>query len=143
MRIIIKESVMATEVPGYLKVSKVIVWVMYAWVIFGIIILALRVFLLAFSANQEAGFAEFVMNTSADYMQPFRGLFPAKTVGTTGYLDVSAMFAIIVYALVGWGFSALIGYIQHKIDSFENQRRTELTSSQSAPARRSTTTRRV
>lgn len=127
---------MATEVPGYLKVSKVIVWVMYAWVIFGIIILALRVFLLAFSANQEAGFAEFVLNTSADYMQPFRGLFPAKTVGTTGYLDVSAMFAIIVYALVGWGFSALIAYIQHKIDTFQTRRNAEL--AENTQARRTT-----
>lgn len=115
-----------SEVPGYLKVSKVIAWVMYAWVVFGIIVLALRVFLLAFSANRAAGFVDFIYNTSSDYLQPFRGIFPAKNVGETGYLDISALFAIIIYALIGWGFAALISYIQHKIDSFERQRREEL-----------------
>jgi hypothetical protein len=106
------------QVPGYLTVSKVLVYVMYAWVLIGIVLLGLRVFLLAFSANADTGFVDFVYRTSADYLQPFRGIFPSKPVGTTGYLDVSALFAIIIYGLVGWGFSALISYIQHKIDTF-------------------------
>jgi uncharacterized protein YggT (Ycf19 family) len=134
---------MATQVPGYLKVSKVIVWIIYAWVIFGIIVLSLRIFLLAFSANPDAGFAEFIANTSAEYMQPFRGLFPAKPIGTTGYFDVSAFFAIIVYSLAGWGVSALIAYIQHKIDAFENQRRAELASRQTVPVTRKSPTNRA
>ena len=87
-------------IPGFLKVSKIVVWVMYFWVTIGIISLLFRVFLLATSANTAAGFGNFVMNVSADYLQPFRGLFPPKDVGTTGYLDVSAIFAIIVYLFV-------------------------------------------
>jgi uncharacterized protein YggT (Ycf19 family) len=103
-------------IPGFLKVSKIVVWVMYFWVTIGIISLLFRVFLLATSANTAAGFGNFVMNVSADYLQPFRGLFPPKDVGTTGYLDVSAIFAIIVYLFVAWGFKTLIDYIQSKID---------------------------
>jgi uncharacterized protein YggT (Ycf19 family) len=129
------------QVPGYLKVSKVLAWVMYAWVIFGIIVLSLRVFLLAFSANRGAGFVDFIYRTSADYLQPFRGIFPTKNVGETGYLDISALFAIIIYALVGWGFAALISYIQHKIDTFESQLREELAAQNARPAR--TTTRKA
>lgn len=104
-------------VPGYLKISKILAYIMYAWVFFGIITLVLRVFLLAFSANATAPFVEFIYRTSADYLEPFRGIFPPKTIGETGYLDIAALFAIIIYLLVGWGFSALINYIQSKIDT--------------------------
>lgn len=104
------------EIPTYLKLSKIAVWLMYFWVIIGIVSLALRVFLLAFSANMNVGFSQFVLNVSDDYLEPFRGIFTPAQVGETGYLDVSAIFAIIVYMFVAWGFSALVGFIQNKID---------------------------
>lgn len=113
---------MATEntkeivIPAYLWISKVIAYLLYAWVIIGVISLVLRVFLLAFSANPTTPFVEFVYRTSADYLQPFRGIFPSKPINETGYLDIASMFAIIVYLFVMWGFSALIHYLQFKID---------------------------
>lgn len=103
-------------VPGYLKVSKVISWLFYFWVMIGIVFMTMRVFLLATSANMNAGFSNFVWQVSQDYMQPFRGIFPTKSLGETGYLDVSAIFAIIVYLFLAWGFKALIDYVQGKID---------------------------
>lgn len=105
------------KVPGYLKISKILGYIMYAWVFFGIIVLGLRVFLLAFSANAATPFVEFIYRTSADYLEPFRGIFPSKSIGETGYLDIAAIFAMIIYLLIGWGFSAFINYIQSKIDS--------------------------
>lgn len=104
-------------IPGYLRLSKIVVWFLYFWIIIGIASLAMRVFLLAFSANMSAGFSEFVANVSSDYLAPFRGIFPAKTIGQTGYLDISALFAILVYLFIAWGIAALIGYVQNKIDS--------------------------
>lgn len=104
------------EAPSYLRLSKVVVWFLYFWIVIGIVSLILRVFLLAFSANMTTGFSQFVANVSADYLQPFRGIFPSKSLGTTGYLDVSALFAILVYLFVAWGISALVSYIQNKID---------------------------
>jgi uncharacterized protein YggT (Ycf19 family) len=103
-------------IPTNLKFSKVIVWIMYIWVLIGVIALSMRVFLLAFSANTSAGFTEFVMKVSADYLEPFRGIFPTAEVGETGYLDISAIFAIIVYLFILWGFRSLIDYVQNKID---------------------------
>lgn len=103
-------------IPAYLRISKVIAYLLYAWVIIGVISLVMRVFLLAFSANPTTPFVEFVYRTSADYLQPFRGIFPSKPVSETGYLDIASMFAIIVYLFVMWGFSALIHYLQFKID---------------------------
>lgn len=107
------------EIPGYLTVGKVISYAMYIWVIFGIIMLGLRVFLLAFSANPITPFVSFVYDTSDTFLQPFRGIFPPRTINETGYLDVAAIFAIIIYALLGWAFSALISYIQSKIDVYK------------------------
>jgi uncharacterized protein YggT (Ycf19 family) len=104
-------------VPGYLRLSKIAVWALYFWVLLGIVSLTLRVFLLAFSANMSVGFSQFVANVSADYLAPFRGIFPSKAVGTTGYLDVSALFAIVVYIFIAWAISALVHYIQGKIDT--------------------------
>lgn len=103
-------------VPSYLKINKIIAYVLYVWVIFGVITLTLRVFLLAFSANAETPFVRFIYNTSTDYLSPFRGIFPSKSIGSTGYFDVAAVFAIIIYLFVMWGFSTLINYIQYKID---------------------------
>lgn len=107
-----------SEVPTYLSIGKVLTYAMYALIIFAEIVLVFRVFLLAFSANPTSGFVDFIYRTSSDFLQPFRGIFPPKTVGETGYLDVSALFAIIVYGLIAWGFSALIGYINTKISEY-------------------------
>jgi len=125
------------QVPGYLRFSKIIVYILYAWILFGVILLALRVFLLAFSANETTPFVKFVLNTSADFLEPFRGIWPPKPVGQTGYLDVASIFAIIVYLLIMWGFSALIHYIQSKIDAFviEQKQLSDIRARQSAAPR--------
>lgn len=113
-------------IPGYLKFSKILVWVIYFWVILGIVSLALRVFLLAASASQAAGFVDFVYRVSGDYLQPFRGIWPPKSVGETGYLDIAAIFAIIVYMFLAWGLHSLIDYVQNRIDRTRAQQEAEL-----------------
>jgi len=126
------------KVPGYLKLSKILGYIMYAWVFFGIVVLGLRVFLLAFSANTTTPFVEFIYRTSADYLEPFRGIFPSKPISETGYLDVAAIFAMIIYLLIGWGFSAFINYIQSKIDQFQATETARVTAATDSP----TTTRK-
>jgi uncharacterized protein YggT (Ycf19 family) len=109
------------EVPSYLKIGKIVTYGLYALVIFAEILLAFRIFLLAFSANADTPFVRFVYETSGDFLDPFRGIFPPRAVGETGYLDVAALFAMIVYGLIAWGFSALIGYIASKIAMYETE----------------------
>ena len=118
------------EIPNYLKLSKVVVWLTYIWVMFGVAFLAMRVFLLAFSANLSAGFASFVVEVSNDYLAPFRNIFTGRDVGETGYLDVSSLFAIIVYLFIAWGFKALIDYVQNKIDVSKAEQKQQLLQAQ-------------
>jgi len=109
------------KVTGYLKIGKVVTILLYIWVMFGVIVLGLRVFLLAFSANAATPFVQYIYKTSADYLAPFRGIFPSKPVGETGYLDIASIFAIIMYLLFAWLVSAGINYIQSKIDTIKEQ----------------------
>lgn len=113
------------KLPAYYKIGKIIAYAMYLWVIFGIIMLGLRVFLLAFSANSSTPFVNFIYTTSQSFLNPFRGIFPPKSVGETGYLDVAALFAIIIYALLGWGFKALIDFVQAKSSKYLQEAKAE------------------
>lgn len=117
----IPDDTVPLKIPGYLRASKIIGWLLYAWIIFGTIMLAFRVFLAATNANPNAGFYEFIYRTSSDFMEPFRGLFSAKPLGDGGYLDVAAIFAIIIYLTLAWLISAFIKYMQAKIDDIDEQ----------------------
>lgn len=127
------------KIPGYLRISKIIAYILYVWVLIGVISLTLRVFLLVFSANPNTPFVQFIYKTSADYLNPFRGIFPSKPIGETGYFDVASVFAIIIYLFIMWGFSVLISYVQNKIDltKVEQEKQISLASRQSSGTRSS------
>lgn len=115
-------------VPRHLSVGNIVVKLFYAWTIFGTVVLGLRVFLLAFSASTEARFVTFIYETSAVYLAPFRGIFPGRDLGATGYLDVSSLFAIIVYIFIAWMVASLISYIQVKMRFLEDEHEKKLRS---------------
>lgn len=107
--------------PRHLSIGSIIVKLFYAWTLFGIAVLGLRVFLLAFSASTEARFVTFIYETSASYLAPFRGIFPGRSVGETGYFDVSSLFAIIIYLFIAWMIASLISYLQIKMRLVEDE----------------------
>lgn len=113
--------------PPYLRVSNILVRFLFLWTVFGVIVLSFRVLLLAFSANPATRFVNFVYDTSNRYLEPFRGIFHSRTVGETGYLDISAMFAVIVYLLFLWGILALIDFVERKIQETKYQTSLERT----------------
>ena len=80
------------------------------YLLFGIInaLLLIRIVLKMLAANPAAGFASFVYSTTDIFLAPFRGLLPAVTSGRA-VLEMSAVVAIIVYALIGWGLARLVG----------------------------------
>ena len=78
------------------------------YLIFGIIegLIAIRFVLRALGANPDAGFAAFVYGATAPFLVPFVGLF-----GTPQYngsvLELHAIVAIVVYALLAWVLAKL------------------------------------
>ncbi|MGR2752913.1 YggT family protein [Agromyces arachidis] len=112
--------------PWYLRLLRIAAWVLYVWVFIGVISLLLRVFLLLFAANPEADFAAFVYRVSDAYLHPFRDIFPTRDLGDGGYLDVSALFAIVVYALIAGGVGAAIAAVGRRIERAERSHRAEM-----------------
>jgi uncharacterized protein YggT (Ycf19 family) len=72
------------------------------------VFLGLRVLLKLFNANSSAGFVQWVYDSSDVLLQPFRGIFPAKELASGSVVDFSALFAMLVYGLVGMLFLMLV-----------------------------------
>ena len=98
---------------------------------FANVMLLFRVFFLLFSANPSTPFVQWVYNVTNDLIAPFRGIFPIKPVGETGYLDISAIFAIIFYLIL----SAVITNLIHYLDAKKRKLETELTEYDAETAR--------
>lgn len=98
-----------------IKIGRVLTYLVYAFTIIAIVSLSFGFFFLLFSANPSTPFVQFVYKVAAEFLQPFRGIFPTHPVGETGYFSASALFAIIFYALFAVGMSALISYLNLKL----------------------------
>jgi uncharacterized protein YggT (Ycf19 family) len=79
------------------------------YLLFGIInaLLLIRIVLKMLAANPAAGFSSFVYSTTDIFLAPFRNLLPAVSSGRA-VLEMSAVVAIIVYALIAWGLARLV-----------------------------------
>jgi uncharacterized protein YggT (Ycf19 family) len=80
------------------RIARALTYLVYAYVIIGLIILVLGFFLLLFGANPHAPFAEWVYRALRRVMAPFRGLFEPVPLNGKSVLDTSVLFAMIVYA---------------------------------------------
>jgi len=79
------------------------------WFVVGLIdvIIALRFVLLLLGANRSAGFTDFIYSISAPLVSPFVGIFGEPVYGKSVF-EISSVLAIIIYALIGWGITALL-----------------------------------
>jgi hypothetical protein len=85
------------------RVCQAIYW------IFGIAeaTIVIRFVLRLLGADAEAGFASFIYGVSTPLIAPFAGLFAAPQMNGIA-LDLDAIVAIVVYALVSWGIVKLV-----------------------------------
>jgi uncharacterized protein YggT (Ycf19 family) len=96
-------------------VGRAIVWIVYAFAMVAIVIATLAFVLQLFGADPSNGFVEWVYRSASRVTAPFRGIFPTHTNGNS-VLDVSLLFAIIMYALFALLVNVLIDYIDHRRD---------------------------
>jgi uncharacterized membrane protein len=85
------------------RLTQLIYWV------FGLIeaLIAIRLILKVLGANQAAGFAQFIYSITAALVAPFNNLFSNPSSGSS-VLELSAIIALIVYALVAWLLGRLV-----------------------------------
>ena len=105
----------------FIKVSRVITYLVYAYTLIAMIFLGLAFVLELFSANYATPFVKFVYNGSYDFLQPFRGIFPGHNVGETGYFNSSALFAMLMYGLFAIALHALISYLTAKMAQHQTE----------------------
>ncbi len=82
-------------------------------IIIGIVefLVLLRIILKLFAANPNTPFVAWVYETTRGLIWPFLGMFPAPTLDNGFVIEFSAIFALIVYAIVGYFITELIRYI--------------------------------
>jgi uncharacterized protein YggT (Ycf19 family) len=118
---------------GIEKVARALVYLVYFWVMLSIAILVTGFFLLLFGANPDASFAEWVYRALDRVMKPFRGIFESVDLSGNSVLDVSVLFAMIVYGMLALALRALIDWLTYRIVLVQ-QREAALASSMQAPA---------
>jgi uncharacterized protein YggT (Ycf19 family) len=97
------------------RLARALTLLVYAFVLVALIMLLLGFLLLLFGANPDAPSAEWVYRSLTRVMAPFRGLFEPVAVDGRSVLDVSILFAMIVYGLAALLLHALIDWLTDRI----------------------------
>ena len=94
--------------PGWRAVQLV-------YLIFGVIdgLLLIRLVLKLLGANPNAGFSSWVYGFTDIFMAPFRSLLP-NVISGQSIFEMSAVVAILVYALIGWVIARLIAILFYR-----------------------------
>ena len=131
----------ATEPTGHgpqlwlLRAAKAVVVLIYAFVLIDLVLLTMGLFLRLFGASTDAEFTRWVYRNVDRIMEPFRGMFPSQALSDQSVLDVSLLFAMIVYSIVGIALHALVEWLTGKIVALRHRQHiAALQSQQTAPA---------
>ena len=82
----------------------------FVWLVAGVLetLFATRIILKLLTANQAAGFAQFITNVTAPFLAPFTGLMKSITASNGSLLEITTVIAMLVYALLAWGIVKLL-----------------------------------
>jgi uncharacterized protein YggT (Ycf19 family) len=116
-----------------IKVGRFLLWLVYLWVTITLVLLLLAFILQLFGANPTAGFVDWVYRSTQRAMAPFRGIFESVTLSDQSVLDISVLFAMIVYGFVALGLHFAINWLTDVLQVQERrQREQDLLATQAA-----------
>jgi uncharacterized protein YggT (Ycf19 family) len=104
-----------------IAIARGISYIAYAFVVAALLILAFGFILELFAANPDAPFTQWIYRHLADTMEPFRGIFPQAQTSGGSTLDISILFAMFVYSLVGLGMRSLLDWLTYRRDRLERR----------------------
>ncbi len=87
-------------------------FVQFIWLVFGILesLIGLRFFLRLIAANPASPFARLIYEFTDLFMWPFAGLTSSPSAGGM-VLEIPAIIAMIIYALIAWVLVSVVGLI--------------------------------
>jgi uncharacterized protein YggT (Ycf19 family) len=97
------------------RLARALTYLVYAFVVVALVLLLLGFFLLLFGANPDAPFADWVYRSLTRVMAPFRGLFEPVPLDGRSVVDVSILFAMIVYGISALLLRTLIDWLTDRI----------------------------
>jgi len=85
------------------------------WLLFGILegLIALRIGLMLIGANAGAPIVSLIYSFTSLFLFPFTGLIGSPTYGSL-VLEISSMFAMLIYALIAWVIERTIWLIFYR-----------------------------
>jgi uncharacterized protein YggT (Ycf19 family) len=109
------DSMTSTAPIAVARIARALTYLVYAFVIVALVLLVLGFFLKLLGANPDAPFAEWLYRSLRRVMAPFRGLFEPVPLDGRSVLDVSILFAMLVYGIVALALHALIEWLTIRI----------------------------
>lgn len=97
------------------RIARALTYLVYGFVVVALVLLLFGFFLQIFGANPDAPFAEWLYRGLRRVMAPFRGLFEPIRLDGRSVLDVSILFAMVVYSVVALALHALIEWLTGRI----------------------------
>jgi hypothetical protein len=86
------------------------------WLLFGIleVLIALRIGLLLIGANPNSPIVALIYGLTYLFLFPFTGLISSPTAGSSMVLELSSMFAMLVYGLIAWALERVVWLIFYR-----------------------------
>lgn len=125
---------------GFIKFARVLVYIVYAYLMIAVVTLIFGFTLLLLGASQSSSFVQFVYDLSLQFLQPFRGMFPVTQITDSSYFSASGLFAIIFYSLFAMGIHSLINWLTLKELKHEEELREYRIRQEKLSAKNNTTT---
>ncbi|HEX8802992.1 MAG TPA: hypothetical protein VF743_02325, partial [Acidimicrobiales bacterium] len=105
------------------RLARGVVLFIYAVVLVNLVLLLLGFVLRLFGASTDAEFTRWVYRNVDRIMEPFRGMFPTHPVSGDSVLDVSLLFAMVVYAILGLALHALVTWLAARVVDMRRRER--------------------
>ncbi len=108
--VVASDAVVADEAAdrwSVLDLATRLIWFLTGLLLVGLV---LRFLFKATGANAGSGFVNFIYNTTAAFVAPFRGIF-SDSVSGNNVFEVSTLVAIVIWALVAFFITWLLGIV--------------------------------
>jgi uncharacterized protein YggT (Ycf19 family) len=116
-----------------LTITRVLVLFLYGFLVLTEIVLVLAFFLRLFAASTSASFTQWVYQAAGRALEPFRGIFPTLKGESGSVLDLSILFAMLMYGIFALAVHALIEWIDRRIAATRYRAALEASAAQHHP----------
>jgi uncharacterized protein YggT (Ycf19 family) len=116
-----KSSQTSNSTLSFIKLTRGLVWLVYAYTVIAIVFLVLGFVLLLLGANADVPFVHFVYRIAAEFLQPFRGIFPPHQISDRSYFSAAGLFAIVMYSFFSVALHSLISYLTLKQAQYDKE----------------------